>query len=74
MAIRNTYEKKTKCKQVLKRKGQAHGNFIVSFWVVLNTLSAVPTRAQREQMVAAETQAGESSLRLSRGLPFRSVR
>lgn len=30
MAIRNTYEKKTKGKQVLKRKGQAHGNFIVS--------------------------------------------
>lgn len=73
MAIRNTYEKKTQCKQVLKRKGQALGNFIVRFRVGLEALSAVPARARGQGMVAIEAQSGESSLRLSRGLHFQSV-
>lgn len=65
MAIRNTYENKTECKQVLQRKGRTHWEFD-SFWVVLTALAAVSTSAQGERgMVATENGTWGMSLRLS---------
>jgi hypothetical protein len=61
MAIRNTYENKTKCKQtkVLKRKGPTHWRKWSPFLgSLLETLFADSLSAQGAGMVAVESEGG----------------
>lgn len=71
MATRNTYEKKTKCQQVLKRKGQARGNFVVSGWCWKPFLQSPHVR--REGGGDCRDLGRRVKCEFSRGLYFRNV-